>query len=773
MKSISHVFKKIILISVLLTIALCNLPLLSCAAYGEKAQTATVDFSNNTGGIKYGAIGFLYGFSESDVPSGNLIYPLNAKIAAVKPPEGLQHPVGDVLHVADTFLSNGGEKLFVYMPDIYPEWYYVYRGQQDYLQKITDEVQTLYASQYKDSIVYCPFNEVDNGVWYGTLSKRKNRDKFHADWLAAYQTIKKIDPDAKIAGPGNMNYNRKIIKSFLLFCRDNDCLPDYTVWHELGERSLKKYEKNFASYRKVERGLKISPIDVIISEYGGMADNGLPGNMLRFLSMFENTKVEACQAYWRLANNLCDSAADNTTPNAAWWLYFWYSQMSGDTYKVNKTDPNLGVLAAYDNSDKRITLLAGGKNGNVTVKLKSLNEINMHDTKLRINVQCVEYCGLGADVVQPKFVQRTYQSAENGNLSITLKDCSATAAYLVEITIGNGEDYANTYLPKRYQAENAELSSDAVIRNRKDLTYASSNALVENVWNTDGYIDFTVAVECDSLYKIGVCYGNGYQTGNDYKSRARSSGYLIADDLQAYPLDFENTVFKETTDMTYVYCNLTAGEHKLTLTNVFGNRRAEGADVDIDFIDVERVGGASFSTETIPLTNRLNQYLAIVPENTYYYVNGELRFFKKGVNVLSEPAEIYECDRDLVEYLPDNTLSDQSGVIVTQTYTVSAQKTGACALIFTYSSNSQIGEHDYNVQHVEQYFNIKINGEVLPKRYYVRSTFSNRNFSERVVEVTLEQGENVIELFNDGMAEWNGIKPYMPEIVKMSIAEIR
>ena len=52
--------------------------------------------------------------------------------------------------------------------------------------------------------------------------------------------------------------------------------------------------------------------------------------MLKYVVNIEKSGVYANVAYWRLANNLCDTAADNNCPNSNWWLYRWYADMEGD-----------------------------------------------------------------------------------------------------------------------------------------------------------------------------------------------------------------------------------------------------------------------------------------------------------------------------------------------------------------------------------------------------------------------------------------------------------
>ena len=60
-----------------------------------------------------------------------------------------------------------------------------------------------------------------------------------------------------------------------------------------------------------------------------MRECGNPALLFRYVRQFEETGMRGCLAYWRLANNLCDTCADGVSPNACWWLYRWYADMEG------------------------------------------------------------------------------------------------------------------------------------------------------------------------------------------------------------------------------------------------------------------------------------------------------------------------------------------------------------------------------------------------------------------------------------------------------------
>jgi len=812
--------KNVLVILVSIVILVLGLSLSSCSTKKDirdvslsSNPTLNIDFTLSEGEISYGATGYLYGFSEDGVPSGDLLQGLKPKIAAVKAADGLQHPVGDVLHVASTFIDNGGEKLFIYMQDIYPEWYYVYRGQADYVEKVDVMMDKLVASEYKEHFIYCPFNENDNGAWYGNFSSDANRALFYADWKVVYDTIKAKDPNAYIAGPGYCNYNKDYIEDFLMYCKANDCIPNMMVWHELNTSSYKNYEKNYKSYRDVEISLDISPLQICISEYGGMEHNGVPGNMIQFMAMFEKTKVDACIAYWRLANNLCETSSDSTTPAAAWWIYNWYGQMKGNTYSLTKQNvksDGFNGICAYNDVDKEINLIVGGEDGSGNLALNNITSLRdfKNGEQVEVEVEFVDYLGLGGDCLSPIKMERYFAEIKDNNLILQINNMSSTKAYNVKIYKGDDYTYTNNNLPTRYEAENATINGVSQTEkiatyqmSKNTLTYASSKHLIKNVWEKNKTITFSINIEKAGLQKIDICYGNGYKIDGE---RVKASGYVSIDG-EEQKIILDNTISKDTTTYTTIYANLSLGTHDISIYKGDG----EGEEIALDFIDVQKVSSETFYQEArqiddgkyFVVTNKAGYYKIIKSTsngNTYISSQniGKTRtqvvYLQKGINIIKTEdspqtilvegvsnLDINIADMNLngnIEYVSNDYVDDgqitscATGADNYILWNINAKIEGVYALTFYYSSNEEIGAHAYNVQHVEQYANIEVNGD--KSTYFFRSTFSKDNISTKTIYAYLSKGENKIKVYNDGDYVWNGNTPYMPHFEKLEYAKI-
>lgn len=102
------------------------------------------------------------------------------------------------------------------------------------------------------------------------------------------------------------------------------------------------------------------------------------GQMVQWIAALEDKKVGGNLPYWNINGNLGDSAAAQNTPNAQWWLYNWYSSMTGNTVKVDGAASNaaytLQGLASLDTAKKQArVILAGGGSGASDTVIKNID----------------------------------------------------------------------------------------------------------------------------------------------------------------------------------------------------------------------------------------------------------------------------------------------------------------------------------------------------------------------------------------------------------------
>ena len=794
--------------------------------------TVTVDFSSQSD-MTGRASGFLYGLAEEDIPSKEIAESIGINGLATKPVGGLQHPIGDVSNVSGTFLNAGGEMLMVYTQDMYDTWYYQLDSLEEYNEKVKKTVSEAEKSDYADHLVYCIYNEMDNGVWFGNFWEEANRYTFYEAWASTYAVVRSINPEAKIAGPGHAGFNCDFIKEFLSYCKEHDCLPDMVVWHELAERySLYFMDDHFDEYYTICDELEIEHLPVCISEYGLMRTNGIPGESVKWISRLEKQDAYGCVAYWRLANNLSDAVADDVTPNSNYWVYKFYAEMKGKELKVNEFDlmhsnvenyikgkeplSNLGfsALASFDETENKFYILAGGTDRKGKVKIENIDESYFKNgDKVTIKVTSVDFMGLGGAVYSPDDCMTVTKKVSSSSISFKIPCESTSQAFFIEIVPYDGsEDYTNKNIGTRYEAEDAKLSGNAVATN--ETAYAYSGKGLVKALDKSSSVQFRVDAKSSGTYNFEFIYGNGPVDN----TRINAEVKITVDGEQIGTYKFHSSIKDDYMECISIPAELTKGKHNIVLE--VQNDCVLSLDLlKVTMINDKENDGIYFDELTSRNTTDENAYSVIVDSDGYYNLslsgNGTTKitingiangddsltgsdlpvYLHRGYNklVFTNNAMLTGVKRntaltDTYTIVPndvtvyggatvepdDNTSSGMRiGWISSEadsgcTFNVNAPKAGYYNFTFEYANNEEGGYHDYNVDLIERYINIEVNGEKMPKVFF-RSTYSWDYYKTKTAVIYLSEGENEIRLSNDGSYNFNDNVTYAPNIGSITV----
>ncbi|MDO5520111.1 MAG: LamG-like jellyroll fold domain-containing protein [bacterium] len=544
----------------------------------KEEVTMTVDMAEETGAVKHGATGFLYGIGDSNVPSTNLLTALKPEGCEQKPANGLQHPSGDFLEIADTFLESGGEFIQIACPDIYANWPYEFESIPEYLEKLKVMVKQVKDAGYSKHAVYVPFNEAD-GNWYTEIWSGDSKAFLQA-WKQAYDAIKSVDPDALIAGSNMCCFHSDHMKEFVQFCADNDCIPDQITWHVLNDSLYAAFPNNVKEFRGYEKeywldtGKTTEKKEIVINEYANFTELGVPGELASWLGLFEDEKVTACLAYWHISNNLSDLAADTNEPNGAWWLYKWYAEMSGNTLKLQTSGAAKSEfygVASLDENKKSANVILGGKGDQVTLTLKNVNKTKCFGSKVKVKLESTSWTGINGAVDGTQLLKEEICNVDqDGNVILTIDQMDAASAY--NITIAQADDDAKVGVitegawRQTYEGEDAVLSGSAV-KAGKNGSYACSGSGQAQGLNAPGdSVTFKVDVPKDGYYKYEMVYGAA--TGNDTYDLSKNNPKnavqtLYADSKKVTDMLLQNTLSWYMSGMHTEYVYLTAGAHEL------------------------------------------------------------------------------------------------------------------------------------------------------------------------------------------------------------------
>ena len=345
------------------------------------AASLLVDASVPFKAVDHAASGSLYGIAAEG-------WPPDSFIAAVRPknftqmapgggqlPNGETKPVGDALVVAP-IAARAGASVTIRMPDTFPEFPYMYRGDADWLKRVDAMVRATVAANPPNIYAYEIWNEPD-WTW-------KTGD-FDAFWATTFKAVRVIDPDRRILGPSLSIWNEAWMRRFLTAAKASGTLPQIVCWHELDPTVANDLEAHFAAYRALEKELGIGPLPISINEYGAPRDSAVPGALARFIARLERAGADTADlAFWHKPGRLSDlvapigggrGPATDPEPNGAYWLFEWYGEMSGQmvaTKPPTESGATLDGFASLDAAAQKLTVVLGGEAGEHQVAISGL-----------------------------------------------------------------------------------------------------------------------------------------------------------------------------------------------------------------------------------------------------------------------------------------------------------------------------------------------------------------------------------------------------------------
>ncbi len=805
--------------------------------------TLEIDAAISTGEISSRASGFLYGIAQNGVPDAAMVESIDISSVSQKVIDGLQHPIGDVDQAAQ--MLDNCDYITVYLQDSFDTWYYCWQeieelraaGTYDCAEfvkerfhpLVEEKITKLRNKEYADRLVICPYNEADNAVWFGTPSEDGTwmmfddaaKLRFYEAWKETYNLIHSLYPEAVIGGPGYCDYDSYEISHFLTYCKENNCLPDIMIYHELGEKSSLYWQDHIDDYRSIEKNLGIAEMPIIITEYGTMYECGAPADMLKYITCIENSGAYANAAYWRLANNLCDTAADNNSPNSNWWLFRWYADMDGALLQSKIIDilhadfenaikynydrfhyKGFTGIASLTNEKDKIDVICGGCDYTSGISFKNLDETNL-GKKVNVKIECVYYEGLSGIVNSPVLVSEYTATAVFGKLRVEINNPDPTAVYHVVITEAeeNKSDYYNNNLPVRYEFEEGILSGHSYTYDSAYATTGLQNGMVGGLENEGDSVTVSFKIPESGYYDLKLIYGNS-NDGATPDDRTDSQALMTIDGVTE-TLFLPNTIKSEYTDKITLVRYLEEGNHSIALAHKNGT-------FVVDSMLVEK---HNENTEITVLydgdrtTDNNKSFLAVAPYDGFYemksaaadfsidgantYTDGEsIIYLRRGLNYIDiKTSEQTDCVITTTDKTGYSVTVNSDEMLLSETaflsdgfidgiscdngkavFTVSVPEGGYYRMTVAYSNNDEGGVHSYNVDLIERYITVKCGEET--QTLWCRNTYSWDTVKTVTMNIKLTEGENEITLSNDGSVKFNNSISYAPHIYSVTVSDI-
>ncbi len=811
--------------------------------------TLEIDASVSVGEMSSRASGFLYGLAQEGVPDSAVVESIDVSSVSQKVIEGLQHPIGDVDDVSS--LLDSCDYITVYLQDCFDTWYYCHDEiwnlrknnaydcvsfvENRFLPQVTENVTKLSQKEYSDRLVYCPYNEADNAVWFGTLSDDgtwlmyddEAKFRFYEAWKVTYELIRSIDNDALIGGPGYCDYDSYEIRHFLEYCKENNCLPDIMIYHELGETSSLYWQEHTDDYREIEKTLGINELPVIVTEYGTMQECGSPADMLKYVVAIENSGVYGNVAYWRLANNLCDTVADNNSPNSNWWMFRWYADMEGDRLQSKVIDilhsdfanvikygynrfhyKGFNGISSLNDTKNEITVLCGGCDYPADIFLKNLDKTKLGKT-VEIRIECVYFEGISGIVNSPILVKKYTDNITLGKLEIELENIDPTAVYRVVISNADShcEEYTNNNLPVRYEFEDGILSGLTYTYDSAYATTGKQSGMVGGLERAGDGVTMNFEVHESAYYDLKIIFGNS-NDGETPDERVDSVAEMTLDG-EVSDLSLPNTIKSEYTDKITFKKYFEKGNHSLTLSHKSGTFVVDSMLLSLhsDESEITTIADSDRSN------NGTKSFLAVAPDDGFYemnvgipckfmidgaYGNTEngfsIVYLRKGLNYIDikisedvvckinktdkngydfkiEPSDMILADgAEILNGKNDGYISGISSLGGSASFKISVPESGNYRMTVSYANNDEGGVHSYNVDLIERFITVNVNGD--EQNLWCRNTYSWDTVKTVTMNIELNAGENEITFTNNGSVKFNNRDSYAPHIFSVTVNKL-
>lgn len=582
----------------------------------ESVPTLTINMApDEERELKHGASGFLYGLGAENVPTANTITPLKAHTAVQKAPNGMQHPNGDVLDTVDTFMNAGGKDLQIYVPDYYALWFYEFSSTEEYLDILKMEAEECIEKGIAEDAVYVLYNE-PKADWLGgsyldpeTQTTYYGWESLFWFWEDMYNMLVEVYEDngvavkPRVAGLNLAEYDEDVMEQYIKFCVEHSCMPDVITWHDLSTWQFNAFDSEYKHYRNLEKtylteenaekyGVDITPREIVINEYADWAECASPGDLVRWIGLFEEYNVNGCLPFWHLSNNLNGLAAGNNEGNGAWWLYKWYGDMSGQYLPVttsNTTKDNYYGAASLDENKKNSTIIFGGVNGSSDIVLENLDDTEtFKDAELlHVKLESTDYTGFHGAAEEPRTVKEGAVEIKDGKAVIPVSDMLEMSGYRLTLTQASEDETAgflSDTWKELYEAEDGEMVGGAAPGDVAWNFAGSGRQKVNAIYDANAGVNIKVTVPADGYYKYDMVYttAQGCNTADpDANAPLTAAQTLYVDGQQMEKMILPTTLNWSMGGMYSTYIYLEAGPHTL---GIRGTENTRFADVDCIYL---------------------------------------------------------------------------------------------------------------------------------------------------------------------------------------------
>jgi hypothetical protein len=417
-------------------------------ATASAATTLVVDVNQPFRSVTHVASGALYGLDTAAIPADSLVEPLRPNTFVQMAPGGKQLPNGEPAPGGDSLVvapeaARAGAKVVVRMPDWYPNFPYRWVSWSDWLGAVDTQVRAVVASGDSNISAFELWNEPD-WTWNTAAA-----GSFDAGWARTFNQVRADDSSAVIQGPSTSTFSASWMTTFLSDAKASGTVPNIISWHELGGAA--SIAGDVASLQSIESSLGISARPVAIEEYGTTSQVGVPGGLVGYIAQFERAGVNNAEfAFWNHYGTLGDTLTDTGgSPNAAYWLYRWYGQMTGTMVKVvppGTAGSGFDGAASVNSAGNQVNVIFGGGSGSTAVTVSGLG--SAFGPAAHVVLEQTVSAGRTTAVVGPQIISSANVAISNGSITVPISSMNSANGYHLLVTPGSSAAFSGTYVIK-------------------------------------------------------------------------------------------------------------------------------------------------------------------------------------------------------------------------------------------------------------------------------------------------------------------------------------
>ena len=259
-----------------------------------------------------------------------------------------------------------------------------------------------------------------------------------------------------------------------------------------------------------------------ITEYGMLRDMGVPGQLVQWMSMFEDEKVDAQTAYWNYAGNLSDNSSRNNGANGGWWMFKWYGDLAGSTTVEGHSPAAQRARHAAGHRRDR----PGEEEGHRAVRRRlerrrsrpsPASTARTFGTSVDVQVRADRLNGAGGRVAAASGDPLDPATVSNGTVALTVPNADRYAAYQVEITPAlAARQPVATDLVSSVEAENTTLANATAYAQdpSREWSFMASNGRDVGSFNKAGSsATWNVTVPRTGNYRLRILAGANLAPG--------------------------------------------------------------------------------------------------------------------------------------------------------------------------------------------------------------------------------------------------------------------